>query len=206
MRSRIVIVTILLSAFILYPFHAMAASANSPSYVVSAEVPGTFTLNLELHKNDISGGIVSSMNFGELVDVGTHTLRSSPTSTTLTGAVLAVLSASTHGAPYTIKQTGTALSSGTSVIPQGACCMKPVYVDSDNGFPIPSGASLGAAGSWVSTDKLIYSSEAGTAEARVVRVYYAISDDPAAGSTEAVPLTHPAGSYSGIITFTATTV
>ena len=95
---------------------------------VSAEVGGDLLLSVVLHKNNSTGFITTSMDFGVLEDIGSHTLRSSPTGSTGTGNISAVIFANSHGAHYTIKQTGTSLQNGDGVIlPTGACTVVPVY-------------------------------------------------------------------------------
>ena len=146
------------------------------------------------------------MSFGNLVDIGTGTLRSSATGTTGTGAVAVFLSATTQGLPYTITQTGTSMSNGSSILPAGACIVRPVYAAADNGgLTLPAGASIGTGGTWTSaTARVIYQSEAGVAQGRTVQAYYSITDDPVAGATTGVPTSQAAGTYSGTVTFTLT--
>lgn len=184
---------------------SFAASVSNGPINMSASVPGALTLSLVLKKNDFAGAVVTSMDFGELVNVGTGTLRSSTTSTTGTGAVAAFISANSQGLPYTIKQTGTALSNGTTTLPSGACVVKPVYAAADNGGQAqPAGAVLGTGGSWVATDKVLYQSETGTAAIRTIQAYYSVTDDPAAGATTGVPINQAPGSYTGTVTITVT--
>lgn len=184
---------------------AHAASTSFGPVPVSATVGGGLTLTVVMRKNDFSGPIVTNMDFGRLVDIGTGTLRSSSTSTTGTGAVDVFLSANSQGLPYTITQTGTALSSGSASLPAGACVVVPVYAQADNGGAAqPQGATLGTPGTWVSSGKVLYASESGNAAMRTIQAIYSISDDPAAGATTGVPVDQPGGDYDATITFTAT--
>ena len=183
---------------------AMAASNTSDPFVITAEVTATLTLSVTLKKNDSSGAVVTGMDFGRLVDIGTGTLRSSATSTTATGAVAAFITTNSHGTPYTVTQTGTALSNGTTTLPSGACTVVPTYSAADNGgASMPAGAVVGSAGSWVGT-RTLYTSETGLAAMRTITAYYSITDDTAAGATTGVPMNQPGGAYTGTITITAT--
>ena len=184
---------------------AFAATVSSSPVPVSASVDGALSMTMTMKKNDFNGATVTSMDFGRLVDIGTGTLRSSSTSTTGTGAVDVFLSANSHGLPYTITQTGTALSNGSVNLPAGACVVTPVYAAPDNGgASMPPGAVLGPKESWVANNKVLYTSESGTAAMRTIEAFYSITDDPAAGSTASVPPNQPSGTYTGTVTFTVT--
>ncbi|MBF0254601.1 MAG: hypothetical protein HQL11_05710 [Candidatus Omnitrophica bacterium] len=207
MRTKIIALALLVGVCALYTPAAFADSATSGQYTVQAQVGAGLTFNVELKKNDYNGATVQSMNFGQLADLGSNTLRSDPAGTTGTGAVDVFLSANTHSIPYIIKQTGTALTKtgGSAFLPHGACVVTPVYAAADNGgAAIPAGASLGTAGTWVATDKPLYTSE-GAGSTRVIQAFYSITDDPAAGSTDFVPLSQEAGTYTANVTFTVVT-
>ena len=183
---------------------AYASSASSPSYVTTASVDGTLSLTVDLFKNSSTGAAVASMDFGSLRPLN-GTLRSSTAGSTGTGSVVAMITANSHGLPYIIKQTGSAMSNGSTTLPSGACTVVPVYATQDNGGAArPAGSSLGVAGSWIATDKVLYTSESGTAAMRTIQAHYSITDDPAAGATSAVPLNQAGGSYSGTVQITVT--
>jgi hypothetical protein len=185
---------------------AFAATVSSGPVNVNASVNGDLSMTLTLRQNSSTGAVVSSMDFGQLVESVPGELRSSSTSTTGTGSVVASITANSHGVPYSIKQTGTALSNGTVTIPAGACTVVPVYATQDNGgASLPSGAALGTAGTWVASDKVLYTSETtSTAALRTIQNHYSVTGDPAAGATAAVPVNQPGGSYSSTVTFTVT--
>ncbi len=187
------------------PFSQAATSVQGP-FTVSAVVPSALTLTVVMRRNDFAGTTITSMNFGNLIDIGTGTLRSSATSNTGTGAAAVFLSAQSQGLPYSITQTGTPMSNGGSTLPAGACIVKPTYSAGDNGgLTMPAGASLGTGATWTSvSSKLIYQSEATAAQARTITAFYSVTDDPAAGATQGVPLGQAAGTYSGTVTFTLT--
>ena len=181
-----------------------AASDSKGPFTTSATVDSALALSVVLKKNDFAGAVITSMNFGNLVDIGTGTLRSSPTSTTGTGAVDAFISANSQGLPYTITQTGTTMSNGGTTLPNGALNVVPVYAAADNGgAAIPAGASIGTKGTWVGS-RTLYTSESGTAALRTIQAIYSVTDDPVAGATAGVPVNQAAGTYTGTVTITVT--
>jgi hypothetical protein len=186
---------------------AFAATVSSPSYPVSAVVDGSLSLTVTLRRNSTAGATTTTMNFGQLQELTVGSLRSSVTGpgNTGTGSIVASVVANSHGLPYTITQTGTALSNGNVNLPAGACTVVPVYATQDNaGAAKPAAAVLGSAGTWVATNKALYTSEAGAAAMRAIQAHYSITDDPAAGSTAAVPSSQAGGTYNGTVTFTVT--
>ena len=201
--NNIKIVSILLMiATLILPQRVFAATATNGPVNVSASVNGALTLSVALKKNSSTGATVTSMDFGQLVDIGTGTLRSSPSSTTATGNVTAMISANSHGLPYTITQTGTTLSNGATTLPSGACTVVPVYAALDNGGAALVGA-LGTKGTWVASGKTLYTSDA-AGSIRTIQAVYSVTDDPAAGATTGVPLNQAGGTYNGTVTFTVT--
>ena len=204
--KKIVILALVAFALVTCAPAFAASTVTSGPYNITASVDGALSMSVVLYKNTvIPANVVTNMSFGSLMDVGTGTLRSSPTGSTGVGSVVALISANSHSLPYTIKQTGTAMTSGTNSLPSGACCVTPVYASADNGgLAKPAGAVLGTPGSWVATDKAIYTSETGAAAMRTVQAHYSISDDPAAGSTAGVPLSQAGGSYAGTVTISVT--
>ncbi len=183
---------------------SFAATTSTPAITTSASVASALTLTVVIKKNDFAGALITAMNFGQLVNIGTGTLRSSATGTTGTGNAAAFISANSQGLPYTLTQTGTAMSNGITTLPAGACTVVPVYAAADNGGAVlPAGAVVGTAGSWVGT-RTLYTSEAGTAAGRTIQAHYSVTDDPAAGATTGVPLSQAAGTYSGTVTISVT--
>lgn len=185
---------------------AHAATATSGPYTISAQVSNTLTLSVVLKKNSSTGATITSLDFGTLQTftnptTGGQTLRSSTAGSTGTGSVVALVSANSHSLPYSIKQTGTALSNGTTTIPAGACTFVPVYAAADNGG-LANTNTLGSPQSWVGADKTIVTSTDGSM--RTYQVHYSITDDPSAGATAAVPVNQAGGTYNGQVTFTAT--
>jgi len=204
MKKIMIFTMIVVTAAAMVSPVAMAATTSTSSIATSASVASNLTLNVVMRKNDFAGAIVTSMNFGQLVDIGTGTLRSSPTSTTGTGAVDAFITANSQGLPYTITSTGTAMSNGTTTLPSGALNVVPVYAAADNGgLAKPAAAVVGAAGTWIGT-RTLYTSESGTAALRTIQAIYSVTDDPAAGSTAGVPVSQAAGTYNGTVVITVT--
>ncbi|MEQ1765955.1 MAG: hypothetical protein ABL859_00880 [Methylotenera sp.] len=187
----------------------MAATTTSGPITVGATVATAVALNVTMLKNDFNGATVTSMDFGRLITLpltggGTTGLRSSATSTTGTGAVDVFISGNSQGAPYTISQTGTPVTSGANTLPAGALNVVPVYATQDNGgAALPAGASIGTPGTWVGTRTLYTSGSTGAL--RTIQAYYSVTDDPAAGATASVPTSQAAGTYTGTVTFTMTT-
>lgn len=191
---------------------AFATSFSLPSTPITASVDGNLTLTATLFKDSAAGptGLaLSAINFGQLqtftnTSTNGQTLRSSDTGIgAVMGGVVALISANSHGLPYTISQTGTALTGSGGTIPTGACTVVPFYAVQDNfGNSIPGGAAVGAKGSWVGT-RTLYTSEP-AASIKIIQAHYSITDDPAAGASSAVLVSQAGGTYSGSVTFTVT--
>lgn len=193
---------------------ALAADGPNPqTFNVSASVDGSLTLSANLFKalpnNGGPGASITSFAFGQLQEVTFENpngppfreLRSSDTGTgALMGAGVALLSANSHGVPYTIRQEGTALTSGANTIPTGACVVNTAYSTEDNGGQALVG-SLGQGGPW-NVQRTLYTSNA-AGDIRTMQAYYSVTGDPAANATAAVPVTQPAGNYAATVTFTA---
>ena len=187
---------------------AVAAFKSTAPIDITASVSSELTLKVVLHKNDFAGAVVTAINFGELVDIGTGTLRSSPTSTTGTGAVAAFITANSHGVPYTITQTGTVLDNGAgATLPTGACTVVPVYEPLDNGGAAkPPTAVLGDKLPWFPGTTIYTSELVAPASVRTIQAYYSVTDDPAAGATTGVPLNQASGTYTGSTVITVTEI
>jgi hypothetical protein len=218
MRRNIPRMAVMMVAVCLVTTQAGAATVASPALPVTATVPQAFEFTASVYKNLPQGfgpdyaNLRTSMQFGALEKM-TFTapgnlvykeIRSSDA--TGIAAFAVVLVANTQRVPYTITQTGTALTSGVNTIPNGSSVVTPVYTIQDNaGATLPAGASIGSPGSWVSTNKTLYSSGPSGAS-RAIQAIYSITGDPTAGATATVPVDQPAGAYASGITFTMTTV
>lgn len=208
--KKVITISLIVFAMALVAPVAFAVTASSGPFDISAEVPSDLSMTVALKQNSSTGATLTEMDFGTLqvlTNTATNgqTLRSSTEGSTGTGNVTAMITVNSHGLQYTITQTGSALSNGVTTLPAGACTVVPVYAALDNGgATLPAGADLGDAESWVATDKVIYTSEAGLAEARTVQAIYSITDDPIAGATSAVPVGQSGGVYTGQVTFTVT--
>ena len=127
-----------------------------------------------------------------------------------------VIYATPFGSPYEVKSTCLGLTSGASFLPIGSFGLTPVYSPNDEWvYPggsttqgdMPSGATLGTAGSAIAINKIVYSSESGTATPRIIQAYYGLPPyktggvDPFPGY-EQIPLDQPHGTYSGTVTIT----
>jgi hypothetical protein len=201
------IIGLLMFFSIASPLGATAASLSAPVITVNAAVETNMSLTVTLKKNDWNGATISSMDFGTLKPgILGDTLISSTAGSTQTGDVLVWIYAHAQGAPFAIQQTGTPLVSGVNKIPEGACMVTPVWITQDNqGKSMPSGAALGNRGSWIKTNKILYTSEPGTTTYAGIRAYYAIGDfNQGPPALDMVPLYQPAGSYSGTVVITMT--
>ena len=202
MKNFTKIMVLFVSVFLVASQSVFAATATSGPVNISASVDGTLTLSVALKKNNSVGATIPSMDFGQLIDIGTGTLRSSAAGSTLTGNVTAMISANSHGLPYAITQTGTTLSNGATTLPSGACTVVPVYASADNGGAALVG-TLGTKGPWAVSGKTLYTSDA-AGSVRTIQAIYSVTDDPASGATTGVPLSQAGGTYSGTVTFTVT--
>jgi hypothetical protein len=194
------------SILAIFAFSVPAYAATITKTVnTSATVATVFTMDVKLFKNDIDGADVTAGNampFGTLADIGTGTLRSNNNVPANTGAYLAYITVNSQSKPWTLTQTGTNMTSGANTLESGSLVVGPVYVPSDNGGV--TDGTLGTKGTWVATNKSLYTSTA-AGPIRTIRAYYSITDDPAAGATAPnIPLNKPAGTYTGTVTFTAT--
>lgn len=159
---------------------------------------------------------VSSMDFDTLVSVltggGSSGLWYS------TAGFCVVIYTQPYGKPYEVKSTCYGLVGQTTgaTLPAGSFGLTPIYSKFDKWVwdggwayqgDMPAGASLGSAGPAIATDKLIYSSETGTATARIIQAYYGLPPyktggvDPHPGFVP-IPLTQAADTYKGIVTIT----
>ena len=119
------------------------------------------------------------------------------------------------GKPYNVNSTSAGVTSGVNRLPDASFVLAPGYAAQDEFSPgspqgaMPSGASLGTKASAVATNKLVYSSEIGTATGRIIRAFYSVPPLNANGSLpypdwSGIPLTQPSGSYTGTATLTIT--
>lgn len=192
---------------------AFAAVATQGPYQTSASVDDTLSLEVKLFKNSVTPANLlpagSGMNFGKLVDIGTGTLRSSATSTTGIGSVIALVTANSHGKPYTIKQTGVAMTDGANVLPAGACGVAVNYQNADNGGnPKPGTLTLRTPNTWVGTDLTLASDSSTSSQMSTLQMTYSITDDPSGGALggASVPLNQKTNGnpFVGSVTFTVT--
>ena len=202
MKNLTKYVTVFVIVFLVASPSAFAAQTSTSPISISATVAPAIALNVVLKQNSSTGATVTAMNFGKLVDIGTGTLRSSPTSTTATGSVVAMVAVNGQGTSLTLTQAGTSLTGTAGTLPTGACTVVSQYVAADNGgSAIPSGAVANYKGTWLTTHTL-YTDPTGSA--RTIQASYSVTDDPAAGATTGVPLSQAAGTYAGTVTFTLT--
>jgi hypothetical protein len=211
MKKLMTIVMLIAVASVMSAPLALASSTvSTPSIATQAVVDGALSMTVVLKKNNYLGAVVTSIDFGKLIELTptTGSLRSSPNSTTGTGNVTAFITANSHGLPYTVTTKGTVLTSGTNTIPGGACGVAVTYATGDNnGAAKPATLTLASPQSWVSTtDKTLFSNTGSPAAMSTVQAAYSITDDTAGGALGGalVPLSQPGGTYTGAMTISVT--
>ncbi len=200
-----------------FPAPAMAVDIPSAggTVQVSATVPANLAFNatiFELVPNGTGGTDigpqVSAMNFGNLASNGTFDPDGpgpqppQPRALNSLKAFQVFFSLNAQGRPYQIKQTAASLRSGTNTIPNGAFIVTPLAgIGGDPSKPLPSGVSVGTRGTAAASNKVLFSS---TGPGASLAATYGITDNPAQGATQPIPLDQPAGTYTTTVTFTAT--
>ena len=152
-----------------------------------------------------SSSQVFSMDFGPLVEFtgasGGKTLRSA------VGFKVMIYPQPT-GHIYDLYCTGGPLTNSKgNTIPGNACVVVPVYAAEDNNFGAgptsrPSDSQMGSSGTWVTSSPHILYSSGFNGEYRAIQAHFSITDDPSVGAAAAVPVSQPAGHYSGTVTIT----
>lgn len=186
----------LVLALLSFSSQVFAASATQGPITVAADIPSGLTLDMTII-DQLSGAVVPSLDFGDLVRVGDE-FRSSKFFKVL-------LKINSVGDPFELTQNGTALtrSGGAETMPSGAYIVKPTFEAAENnGAAQPSGAAIGSTGSAVG-NKILYTDPTGTGG--VVTLTYTLSGDPNIGATEKIQLNQKSGSYAGTVQFTLTT-
>ena len=187
---------------------AMAEDITGPSVPVTATVSSDFSFSVTLVEivNGALGATVSSMDFGTLASNGTSNgqLRSLNS----TKAFQAFFGINAQQQPFTIKQTAGPLQNGPNQIANGAFIVTPLDgVGGDPSKPFdqnpPGNMTVkGTRTSAVGQNLVLFSSSGGPSN--TMAATYGITDDPALGATEFIPLDQPAGVYTTTITYTAT--
>ena len=179
-----------------------AFAVNSSTFTISATVASGASISVAPFKNTVAAGnelTGTSFSFGTLVDdaPANGTLRSSTTGGG-NSSIIFLITGGNAGSAYTIRSTGTALTSGANTIPTGATTIVPV----DNPGQGALVGTLGTAGTWVATGKTLYTSNAAGVQ-RTIQAHISVTDDPAAGFVApAVTTGQASGTYSGTIFFT----
>ncbi|MBP9733332.1 MAG: hypothetical protein KBD07_03030 [Candidatus Omnitrophica bacterium] len=173
-----------------------AHAAGSVTVPFTATVQSVLELGVEIR--EFKDGVVTnwgatSMNFG--------TLKSDSANGPMRGEFYfdVYLHPNSSSRPYRLTQSANILTNGNQTIPAGACMVTPWPTDK-NGAAYPAGATIGTAGSFIGTNKIIYQSEPAGSYVPVAFTY-AITNDAATGATGFVPFDQSGGSYSSSITF-----
>ena len=188
--------------------NAYAALSTSKTVNVSSEAPRQILMVTKLFKNtvtaanDITAGNI--FNYGTLQLNASGNLVSSTGGSTGVASGIALISVSNNSLAWKLEQTGTAPTSGANTLPAGACTVVPVYAAADNGG-VANDGTLGTAGTWVATNKALFTSNA-NGKMRVIQAHYSITDDPAAGATSFVSQDQKDGVYTNTVVFTATSL
>ncbi len=155
---------------------------------------------LEMAMNVYRGDVWTNLVSGDLMDFGNLNYDGF-TGLTAENYFTVVFFPSTNGGRYQITQTAHALeNSAGDTLPTGACVVTPWAVDPTNGQSFPGDHQVGAQGSFVADDKLIYKSDAaGTYNA--VAATYAITSNPDNGSTARITRDQKVGEYESCILF-----
>jgi hypothetical protein len=172
---------------------APAFAGSTVTVPMTATVGAKLELSATVYKNSIApANVVSTMNFGPLVsDTPNGAMRG-------TDAFQVLLTANSSSRKYMIKQTAAALTNAAlNTLIAGACIVTPYA----NGTALPTGSVLGTRGSFVATDKPLYTSET-AGSLQTIGAAYAIANDPANGATQFIPADQPAGTYNSSVTFT----
>lgn len=197
------------------------SAGSSCSVPVTATVASSLSFNVTIVEllPDGSGGttigpVVTAMNFGNLASNGTFDPDgpSGPKPPQLRSlnslkAFQVFFGINAQSRPYTIKQTAAKLTSGGNTLPDGSFIVTPLQGvggdTSPTGTPLPSGTVVAAKRSAVGTGVVLFSRTTNGAS-NTMAATYGITDDPAHGATEFIPLDQPAGSYVTTIVFSAT--
>lgn len=204
------------AAWLLAGGPVMAVDLPGPAVAVQAEVASTLTFSVTVTEliptgagGTTIGPVVTSMNFSILASNGTFDPDGTgptppqPRALNSTKAFQVFFGINAQGRPFTIKQTASLLQAGGNTIPSGAFIVTPLQgVGGDSSQPLPAGITLGSRGSAVATNKVLFTSTGGPSN--TMAATYGITDDPALGATQTIPLDQPAGSYTTTVTFTAT--
>lgn len=175
---------------------ASAQAAGTVTVPMSATVQSVLELGVEIRQykdGAVTNWGASSMNFGTL------------TSDTAQGPMRGenyfdvYLHPNASGRPFRLTQSATALTNGVRTIPAGACIVTPWPTNKD-GQSYPAGASIGTRGSFIATNKIIYTSDPAGSYTPVAFTY-AITNDANAGATAFVPFDQAGGSYTSQVTF-----
>ena len=200
-------------------FGVHAATTSGPITVTAAIQAGTPDMTVAIYK--MPGGQWSNINWDSPVtsmafDKFTVLQREGKSPQWVTvDHFAAFVYADGMGRMYQITSTGTGtFTSGANTLPAGSFACIPVYaaedgwdydddgdVDATQGA-MPSGASLGTAGSAISTNKQVYTSE-NPGSSRIIQVQYAFPPYNADGSNPytgyaPIPSTQVNGTYTGV--------
>lgn len=206
----------MLAAFLLWPAPAWAATVGPIPVTATVDTVETFscsirkTINVNGVEQDL--GPSTDMNFSTLLRLNTcGTTGDQPCALQGPHFFKVFCGVNTSGRAYTVRQTGSALTSGINSLPDNAWVFVPINLVDANGDgiandPLPIGASVGTRVSAHTTSATWYSSGAG-GKAVTIQSAYGITGTPSQTPNPSGPLIppdQPAGTYTGTVTWTLT--
>ncbi len=207
-----------LTALVFGASPVLAVDVPGPSIPVSATVSSSLTFSVTVVElvpatppatGTVLGSTVTTMNFGTLASNGTFDpdgagpLPPQPRSLNSTKAFQVFFGANAQQRPFSLKQTALPLQSGANVIPAGAFIVTPLAgVGGDTTKPLPGNIIKGARGTAIITNRVLFSSSGGPSD--TMAATYGITDDPAQGATQTIPLDQATGTYGTNVVFTLT--
>lgn len=208
---------VILSLCLALAVMAIAYAASSFDVTINAVVPDiTPDINIvtkeltQANQSPWDGTTVTTMGFGTL----THLLDGGGEAGAWFSKKYFAVMIFTNGfgKKYEVRSTCAGLTSGGNSIPANSFGLTPQYVGEDKWSSgdaqggKPAGATLGSAGSAITTNKSIYQSEAG-GSARIIRAFYSLPPFGSGGALpfpgyQPIPLTQAPGTYAGTVTIT----
>ncbi len=200
-------------------FAVAVACTGTCAPVVTATVSSTLTFNVSIVEllpaaggGTTIGPAVTAMNFGALASQGKWDDDNNPATPDVSRSMSSLkafqvfFGINAQQRPFSIKQSssGIGLASGTNTIPAGGFIVTPLQgVGGDTTKPLPAGISVAPRTSAIGSNIELFS-RASNGTSNTMAATYGITDDPAFGATQPIPLDQPAGTYTTTITFTAT--
>ncbi len=205
-----------LAVLVMGPAPAWAATVGPIPVTATVDQIESFSCGIRRVKNvngvEVDQGPSPDMNFGTLLRLNTcGTTGDQPCALGAPHFFKVFCGTNTAGRPYTVRQTGTALTSGSNTLPNNAWVFVPIdLVDADGDGaaddPLPAGATIGTRVSANTASATWYSSGTG-GKGVTIQSAYGVTGNPSATPNPTGPLIppdQPAGAYTGTVTWTLT--